>query len=191
MVGPGVYLLRQEYGSDRSRNRVRNDNRDKDQRSGEFANCGVCTSFHDSIVIVRVTDAVTQITTSCGIKMTSIPTTEGKIVQSRVSVLRDMGCNGVVVKKSLVNASKYTGKEQTCILADGSKIKVPFARLFVDTPYFIGEVDAWCLERPMYELIMGNIKDAMEPIEPDENFGIGAVQTRQQVRNAQKSYPQL
>ena len=112
MVGPGVHLLLY----DRSRNRVRNDNRDKDQRSDEFANCGVCTLFHDSIVNVRVTDAVPQITTSCGIKMSIMPTTEGKIGQSRVSVLRDTGCNGVVVKKSLVNASQYTGKEQTCIL---------------------------------------------------------------------------
>ena len=70
-----------------------------------------------------------------------MPTTEGKIGQSRVSDFRDTGCSGVVVKKSLANASQYTGKEQTCILADGTKIKEPLARLFVDTPYFIGEVD--------------------------------------------------
>ena len=186
---PRVRFSDTEY--DRSRNRVRNDNRDKDQRSDEFANCGACTSFHDSIVNVNVTDAVPQITTSCGIKMSSMPTTEGKIGQSRVSVLRDTGCSGVVVKKSLVTASQYTGKEQTCILADGSKISVPLARLFVDTPYFTGEVDAWCMERPMYELIIGNIKDAREPNNPDENWGVGAVQTRQQVRNAQTLYPQL
>ena len=59
---PRVRFSDTEY--DRSRNRVRNDNRDKDKRSDEFAICGACTSFHDSIVNVRVTDAVPQITTS-------------------------------------------------------------------------------------------------------------------------------
>ena len=47
------------------------------------------------------------------------------------------------------------------------------------------------MERPMYELIIGIIKDAREPNDPDENWGVEAVQTRQQVRNAQKLYPQL
>ena len=45
-------------------------------------------------------------------------------------------------------------------------------------PYSFGEVDAWCMERPMYELIIGNIKDAREQNDQDENWGIGAVQTR-------------
>ena len=66
--------------------------------------------------------------------MSSMPTTEGKIGQSRVSVLRDTGCSGVV------NASQYTGKEQTNIL--------PFEPWHdcLLIYYIIGEVDAWCME---------------------------------------------
>ena len=77
------------------------------------------------------------------------------------------------------------------MLADGSRIKVPLARTFVDTPYLVGEVEAWCMEQPMYVLIIDNINDAREPSNPDKNWELGAVRTRQQVRNAQKPYPKL
>ena len=52
-LSPSPRVLFSDTEYDRSRNRVRNDNRDKDQRSDEFANCGACTSFHDSIVNVK------------------------------------------------------------------------------------------------------------------------------------------
>ena len=32
------------------------------------------------------------------------------------------------------------------MLADGSKIKVPFAEVSKDIPYFIGIIEAWCME---------------------------------------------
>ena len=43
----------------------------------------------------------------------------------------------------------------------------------------------------MYKLIIGNIIDAMEPNDPNENWGVRTVQMRQQVTNAQQSYSQL
>ena len=59
------------------------------------------------------------------------------------------------------------------------------------TPYFVGEVNAWCMQQPMYDLIIGNIKKARDPNDPDVNWTVGAVQTRQQVKNMSKPYPQL
>ena len=115
--------------------------------------------------------------------------TEDKLGNFRVTVLRDTGV--VVVRKGLVDKCQYTGLEQTCMLSDGSKIKVPQAKLYVDTPYFIGEVEVWCMEHPMCDLIIGNIKGAREPNSPDSNLEISAVQTRQQVRNSQRPYQQL
>lgn len=77
------------------------------------------------------------------------------------------------------------------MLADGSRIKVPQAKLYVDTPYFIDELEAGCMEHPMYDIIIGNIKGAREPNSPDSNWEISAVQTRQQVRHSQRPYQQL
>ena len=44
---------------------------------------------------------------------------------------------GIVVRKSLLNKSQFTGEEQTAMLADGSTIKVPVAQVYIATPYFV------------------------------------------------------
>lgn len=57
----------------------------------------------------------------------------------------------------------------------------------VDTPYFTGNVEAWCLENPLYSLI--NIPNARDPKDPDRSWKSNqaiAVVTRQQSRNESK-----
>ena len=120
-----------------------------------------------------------------------MPVTEGRLGEIKISVLRDTGCSGAVVRKCLIDADQLTGVEQTCMLADGSKIKVPIAEVSIDTPYFIGKIEAWCMENPIYDLIIGNIKGAKEPNSPDPEWTVNAVQTRQQVRNQSKPYSSL
>ena len=88
-----------------------------------------------------------------------MPTTRGKIGDKVVSVLRDTGCSGVVVKRELVPAGKMTGKSRDCYLADGSIIQVPLAVVDIDTPYYTGEVEAWCLTNPLFDLILFNIQN--------------------------------
>eukprot|EP00105_Crassostrea_gigas_P033722 XP_011457196.1 PREDICTED: uncharacterized protein LOC105349201 [Crassostrea gigas] len=62
---------------------------------------------------------------------------------------------------------QLTGKCRECDLADGSKIKVPVACVSIDTPYFIGEVEAWCSKNPLYDVIIGNIPNARDSKDPD------------------------
>ena len=40
----------------------------------------------------------------------------------------------------------------------------------IDTPYFIAEIDAWCLKNHLYDLIIGNIPKARERRDPDMNW---------------------
>ncbi|MCS5551092.1 MAG: hypothetical protein NZ811_06195 [Gammaproteobacteria bacterium] len=40
-----------------------------------------------------------------------------------MSVLRDTGCSGVVVRKSLVDSEHISDEYQDCVMADGSKSK--------------------------------------------------------------------
>ena len=77
------------------------------------------------------------------------------------------------------------------MLADGSKIKVPIAEVSIDTSYFIGKIEAWCMENPIYDLIIVNIKGSREPNSPDPEWTVNDVQTRQQVRNQSKPYSSL
>ena len=56
-----------------------------------------------------------------------------------VRVLRDSGCNWVVVRRSLVAESQLTGKNRVLMLMDQSLTEVPTARCFVKTPFFSGK----------------------------------------------------
>ena len=55
----------------------------------------------------------------------------------------------------------------------------------IDTPYYIGEVEAWCLINPLFELMIGNIPNVKDPADPYSNWKPGVIQavtTRQQVQ---------
>lgn len=45
-----------------------------------------------------------------------------------------------------------------CVLADGSEVQVPVAFVYLNTPYFRGSVEDWCIENPIYGVIIGNIE---------------------------------
>ena len=44
-----------------------------------------------------------------------MPVAEGRLGEIQISVLRDTGCSGVVVRKCLIDADQLTGVEQTCM----------------------------------------------------------------------------
>ena len=52
-----------------------------------------------------------------------MPISAGYVEGKPVTVLRDTGCSGIVVRKSMVSEDRIIrNKIQTCILADGSTI---------------------------------------------------------------------
>ena len=90
-----------------------------------------------------------------------------------------------MIRWDLVAEEQLTGSKCVCLLADGSKVEAPIARVSIDTPFYIGEVEAWCLINPLFELIIGNIPNVRDPADPDSNWKPGviqAVRTRQQVQ---------
>ena len=82
-----------------------------------------------------------------------------------MTVLRDTGCSGVVVKKKFVKDCQYTGRHGFMTLIDKTIRKAPIARINIDTPYFTGEVDALCLPDAIYDVFIGNIDGARLPNE--------------------------
>lgn len=145
------------------------------------------------IIFSRVSNSPTTLTSACQRTPNSImPISAGYVNGSPVTVFRDTGCSGIVLRKTKVSDQNFIdGKQQVCVLADGSKITVPVAEVFIDTPYLSGRHEIWCMENPVYDLIIGNVSDARLLDKPDHNWQVNAVETRQQNRNKEKPYPPL
>lgn len=167
-------------GRSRSKSPYRRD------RDGPPPTCNAFIQVSDSITVAQPGDNSVaskntydqvQISSSCN----NLPTAKGTLGGDEVTVLRDTGCSGVVVRRSLVKDEWLTGEYQKCILADGSEIEVPTAKVVVSSPYFTGEVLCWCMNRPVYDVLIGNVRGAKD-VNIEEN--IQAVQTRQQTQQA-------
>jgi hypothetical protein len=122
-----------------------------------------------------------------------MPVTKGRVGDIIVQTLRDTGCSGVVVKQEFVTDEQLTGASRYMVRIDNTLIKVPVAKIQVDTPYITGEVEALCLPDALYDLIIGNVPGARAPENPDPNWQVqesGAVMTRGQVqRSTENSHP--
>ena len=90
------------------------------------------------------------ILSSCVNKLPSnMPVSKGFVSGQLVEVLRDTGCSGVVVQKSLVTSKQYSGKKQRCVFIDGSVHTFPIAEVYLDTLYYSGHVLAIVIEKPL------------------------------------------
>ena len=90
-----------------------------------------------------------------------LPMMEGFVGKHCVGILRDTGCSGVIVRRSLVEPSEFTGKKRTLMMVDKSLIQVPTAICIVNCPVFSGRVEALCLEDPVCDVIIGNVPGAL------------------------------
>ena len=84
---------------------------------------------------------------------------KGYINGKKVKVLRT-GCSTVVVKRSLVQWEQLTGKEETCVLIDGTVRRTPLAVVDRDTPFLKCRRKVVCMEKPLYDVIVSNVSGA-------------------------------
>ena len=77
--------------------------------------------------------------------MEGMPVVTGKVGDQCIKVLRDTGCNGVIIRRDFVSQEELTEHEGYMMTVDRTLKKAAMARIKVDTPYFVGEVDALCL----------------------------------------------
>ena len=119
-----------------------------------------------------------------------MPTSVGMVGNISVTVSRDTGCSGVIVKRDLVAEEQLTGKVGYIMTVARTLLKAPFANVEISTPYFNGTVEALCLRDPLYQLIIGNIPGARAPDNPDEARCVeAAAVTRSQARRSTESKP--
>ena len=99
----------------------------------------------------------------CHVEDSSMPLTDGYVGTTRVKVLRDTGCNGVIVRSDLVSQNQLTGQYKSCVFIDGTVRKFPVATVNIDTSFFKGTVSALCVRDPVYALVLGNIEGIRQP----------------------------
>ena len=119
-----------------------------------------------------------------------MPTSIGMVGNKSVTVLRDTGCSGVILKRELVAEEQLTGKVGYIMAVARTLLKAPFANVEISMPYYSGKVEALCLRDPLYQLIIGNILGARAPDDPDETWCVEATAvTRSQARKTTESKP--
>ena len=101
---------------------------------------------------------------------TAIGTVNGKEV-------RDTGCTGVVVRRSLVSDGQMLNKQSGVTLINNYKQRCPMARINIDCPFFRGTTDALCIDDPAHDLVIGNIEGSKFP--DMTHFSSGAVNKKQ------------
>ena len=73
------------------------------------------------------------------------------------------------------------------MMVDRSTLEPPEAKVYLNTPYFEGEVIALCMENPLVEVILGNQQGARDAQNLDSNWVPAlAVQTRAQAKQREQ-----
>ena len=105
--------------------------------------------------------------------------------ENEVEVLRDTGCNGVIVRRELVKEDDFTGTMGYVMAIDRTLKEAPIAENKVDTPYYTGVTQAICLRDPLFDLVIGNIPGARNPNDhvPDMESCAAAVTRAQAGKN--------
>ena len=133
------------WGQDRSFGRVdqRNSHNDNNYRTGHQVNfCKIessdvgkgqakFSSPHSSSKVLPRKDSQG----TCQFPRSRLPTAIGTVNGKEVRVLRDTGCTGVVVRRSLVPDGQMLNKQSGVTLINNYKQRCPVARINIDCPF--------------------------------------------------------
>ena len=119
----------------------------------------------------------------------NLPIVKGLVGDKSVDVLRDIGCEGVVVRFGLVDDDQLTGKCCLILRIDNALLLADKVRIQVKTPYLSGEVEALCIPEAICDHVVGNVPGARNPDDPDITAMVGAVTSRVQARQEVKHKP--
>ena len=122
---------------------------------------------------------------TCHFPRSRLPTVVGTVNGKEVRVLRDTGCTGVVVRRSLVSDGQMLNKQSGVTLMNNYKQRCPIARINIDSPFFRGSTDALCIDDPAHDLVIGNIEGSKFP--DMTHFSSGVVKNKQSRKDRRKN----
>ena len=122
---------------------------------------------------------------TCHFPRSRLPTAIGTVNGKEVRVLRDTGCTGVVVRRSLVSDGQMLHKQSGVTLINKYRQRCPVARINIDCPFFRGTTDALCIDDPAHDLVIGNIEGSKFP--DMTHFSSGVVKNKQSRKDRRKN----
>ncbi|XP_042149961.1 uncharacterized protein LOC120847418 [Ixodes scapularis] len=158
------------------------------------ASTGAVDAPDDSYVTLDNGDKIPVVNAAMGTPpkflVENMPVVEGRLGEHKITVLRDTGCNTVVVRKELVPRESLTGKSSPVFLLDRTVRYLPEADIVVRTPYYTGKVTAKCVSNPLYDLVLGNIPQMREANDPNPDWEIKNEEGQGQVLAKPTSKPE-
>ena len=121
---------------------------------------------------------------TCHFPRSRLPTAVGTVNGKEVRVLRDTGCTGVVVRRSLVSDGQMLNKQSGVTLINNYNQRCPMARINIDCPFFRGSTEALCIDDPAHDLVIGNIEGSKFP--DMTHFSSGAFKNKQSRKDRRK-----
>ena len=150
------------WGQDRNRGRVdQHDNRydyDNYRTDHQINFCKIDKSLDVGKGLPRKDNKGT-----CHFPRSRLPTAIGTVNGKEIRVLRDTGCTGVVVRRSLVSDGQMLNKQSGVTLINNYKQRCPMAHINIDSPFFRGSTDALCIDDPAHDTVIGNIEGSKFP----------------------------
>ena len=122
---------------------------------------------------------------TCHFPRSRLPTAVGTVNGKEVRVLRDTGCTGVVVRRSLVSDGQMLNKQSGVTLINNYKQRCPMASINIDCPFFRGTTDALCIDDPAHDLVIGNIEGSKFP--DMTHFSSGVVNRKKRSKKSRKN----
>ena len=102
--------------------------------------------------------------------MGNLPIYDGLVNGQNIRVLRDSGCTSVIVSRHLVSDEQLTGEVAQCTTFNRDTLKLPIAKIKVNTPFLVKELNAMCCDNLICDLILGNVPGAREACDPDTEW---------------------
>ena len=92
------------------------------------------------------------IATACQTTAHLLKKVPGWVNGEPAEVVRDTGCTGNFVRRSLVRDDQMTGKYKEYQVIDGTILSAPTAEVELETPYFSGRSEVLCMQQPFCDV---------------------------------------
>ena len=82
----------------------------------------------------------------------NLPVMTGKVGNKNVEVLRHSACNGVIVKRKLVDEADFIEKVGYILTVNQTLTRAPIARIEGNTPFYTGTVETMCMKYSLFDI---------------------------------------
>jgi hypothetical protein len=99
-----------------------------------------------------------------------LPVVAGCCNDTKVTVMRDSGCNTVIVRSTLVKNEDRLPSKCKIRYLDSSEAELPEAMVYLDCPYYTGKIKALHVAKPLYDVVLGNIPGVRKVDSPNRRW---------------------